>query len=473
MSGRRVGVNRVAGTTGVAPTAAALRVGRRRPRSRLLAALAVVTLLTMACGTDAADDDEGVNGADTGTDDGDLDAGGEPGTLTILHAFTGGDEVMAGLRGAFELFTEETGIEVQDQGSGDFEQLARNRIEGGNPPDIVLHPQPGLMRDMIDQELAVPATDWVDLEQLQAEMVDGLVELGEWDDEFYGLMVRLSLKSLVWYVPSYFEENGYDVPETWEEMVELTDTIRESGDIPWCIGIESSDATGWVVTDWIEDIMLRLHGGEVYDDWVTNDLPFNSPEVAQAIEEYLDPIWFTEGNVFGGTPNILQTAMGDSARVDLLNGSCQLHRQASFIEDFFPDGIVVGEDVDFFYLPPIDDAVGAPVLIAGDLAVAYTDNPDNQVFFEYFSQPEAGEAWAQGSFISPFVDFDTSAYAQQSIADQGEMVANADFARFDASDMMPGAVGAGAFWTEMVTYVQSGGEDLEARLQAIDDAWPN
>jgi alpha-glucoside transport system substrate-binding protein len=431
---------------------------------RPLAAAMALALLASACG---GDEDPAADG------DGEVVEGGEEGTLSILHALTGGQDT-AGLDASLAVFTEETGIQIQEQGSADFEQLARSRIEGGNPPDIVLHPQPGLMRDMIDQGHAVPASDWVDLDQLDADMVDGLVELGEWNDEWYGLMIRLSLKSLVWYVPEGFEANGYEVPETWEEMQTLSDQMVSDGMTPWCIGIESSDATGWVVTDWVEDIMLRLHGGEVYDQWVENELPFDSPEVRTAIEEYLDPIWFEEGYVFGGPPNILQTSFGD-APLGLFNDQCMMHRQASFIEGFFPEDVTVGEDVDFFYLPEIAETdVGAPVLIAGDVAAAYTDNPANEAFFEFFSTPESGEPWAaEGSWLSPFNDFDTDAYGDPSLAEQGQIVADADFARFDASDMMPGAVGAGAFWTEMVNYISREGEDLDSALQTIDAAWPN
>ncbi len=441
---------------------------------RPVAALAALAMLAAACGeadedTEVAEEEGELETVEEGEE---LEAG-EEGTVSVLHALTGETDV-AGLRAAFAAFTEETGITVQEQGSGDFEQLARSRIEGGNPPDIVLHPQPGLMRDMIDQELATPATDWVDLDQLEGDMVDGLVELGEWDDEFYGLMVRLSLKSLVWYDPGAFEENGYEVPETWEEMMDLSDQMAADGNTPWAIGIESADATGWVATDWIEDIILRLHGGEVYDDWVSNDVPFDSPEVREAIEGYFDPIFFGEDYVFGGTPNILQTAFGDSIQ-DVFDGNAMMHRQASFIEGFMPEDAEIGENIDFFYLPEIAEAgVGEPVLIAGDLAAAYTDNPSNQEFFEYFSAPESGEPWAaEGAWLSPFADFDVSAYADPSLEAQGEIVTDADFARFDGSDMMPGAVGAGSFWTEMVEYIQAEGEGLDERLAGIDEAWPN
>lgn len=447
-----------------------MKTRRHRPWQAIAAATAMA-MLAAACNGEAEDP----IAEDAAPDDVDAEEveGGQPGTLTILHALTGETDT-AGLRAAFDRFSEETGIEIQETGTADFEQLAMTRIQGGNPPDILLHPQPGLMYDLIDQGLAFPQDDAIDVDQLREDMVDGLVELGEYNDEFYGLMVRLSLKSLVWYMPERFDEFGYEIPETWEEMFDLSEQMIADGNTPWCIGIESSDATGWVATDWIEDIMLRLHGGDVYDDWVENEVPFDSPEVREAIEEYLDPIWFGDGMVFGGPPNILQTGFGDSV-LGLFNEQCMMHRQASFIEGFMPDDVQVGEDVDFFYLPEIEaSGQGAPVLIAGDLAAAYTDNPSVADFFQYFATPESGEPWADaGAWLSPFEDFDTDAYADPSLAQQGEIVTEAEFARFDGSDLMPGAVGAGSFWTEMVNYVQRGGEDLDTALQNIDASWPN
>lgn len=460
-----------------------MKLGRNRAW-RALAAATALAMVAVACGDDAADepaDDAAAEDvADDDADDAEPEAvdpeeveGGEEGTITILHALTG-DTDTAGLRAALAAFTEATGVQVQETGTADFEQLALTRVQGGNPPDILLHPQPGLMYDLIDQGLAFPQDGAIDVDALKNDMVDGLVELGERDGSFYGIMVRLSIKSLVWYDPAAFADNGYDIPETWEEMFALSEQMIADGNTPWCIGIESSDASGWVFTDWLEDVMLRLHGGDAYDDWITNDLPFDSPEVRSAVEDYIDPIFFGDGMVFGGPPNILQTSFGDSV-LGVFDGTCMMHRQASFITGFMPEGTVVGEDVDFFYLPEIAaSGQGAPVLIAGDLAAAYTDNPSVADFFQFFATAESGEPWAaEGAWLSPFSNFDTSAYADGALAAQGEIVTNADFARFDASDMMPGAVGAGSFWTEAVNYIQRGGEDLDQMLQNIDASWPS
>lgn len=140
----------------------------------------------------------------------------------------------------------------------------------------------------------------------------GVLQTGMFGDELAGLPVRLNIKSLVWYRNDVFAEQGYEVPGTWEEMVALTDEIRGDlggqGTAPWCVGIESATATGWALTDWIEDAMLRLHGGEVYDRWVGHDLDFDSPEVRAAFKKVAD-IWFAEGNVVGSRQDIVATSV--------------------------------------------------------------------------------------------------------------------------------------------------------------------
>ena len=100
---------------------------------------------------------------------------------------------------------------------------------------------------------------------------------------------RANVKSMVWYSPAAFEAGGYEIPETLGEMTALSDQIVADGGIPWCAGIESGVATGWPITDWFEDFMLRINGPEVYDQWVNHEIPFNDPQVkavADAVGAY-------------------------------------------------------------------------------------------------------------------------------------------------------------------------------------------
>lgn len=442
---------------------------------RLAALLMAVGLVAAACG---GDDDGGGDGTGTGAGDGDAAAdGGSGGEINILSALVEPQDI-EGITALADAFTEETGIEVVHEGSPDFETVAVTRVEGGNPPDIILHPQPGLLENFVEQGAAQPL-DFVDRDALSEEYVAGTLDTGTFDDTLYGLQLRLSLKSLVWYpLPEYTD--SYEFPEDWGGLLEQTEQIAqeqsESGAAPWCIGIESSGATGWVATDWIEDIMLRLHGPEVYDQWVQHEILFDSPEVRAAFEE-MEKIWFQEGAVLGGQTNILQTPW-NSAPLPLFEDppGCFLHRQASFVSQSFPEEAEYGTDFDFSLFPVITEENGGTgqiaALTAGDLAAIYTDNDGARQFLEFAAEAENQELWAQsGSYLCPNANCNPDAYPTDAFRKQAELVGEADYSRFDASDLMPGAVGAGAFWTEVVAWI-SGQQDLDTTLQNIDASWP-
>jgi alpha-glucoside transport system substrate-binding protein len=434
---------------------------RRMRMLRVLLTALALSLLAAACNGDGGD---GGDGDDTA--EGEV----EGGTVNIMGALV--EEDQQNFLGSIEPWAEENGITIQYEGSGDFETLVVTRADGGNPPDIALFPQPGLMAELSDQLRDL--SEVVDVGQLEESFVPGLVELGTIDDKYVGLMYRLNLKSLVWYPKQEFEEAGYEPAETWDELLALTEQIKEDGTTPWCIGIESGGATGWVATDWMEDIMLRTAGPEAYDQWVEGELDFTSDEVRTAAERF-EEIALTEGNVLGGPQGIVTTPFGDAADPMFEDPpACYLHRQAQFIQGFFPEDVQenVVERADFFAFPQIDEEHGTPALIAGDLAGLFTDNPAAEALMEYMGTPESGEHWAgQGAFLSPHTGFDDSNYPNEIAVRQGEILSNASFARFDASDIMPARVGAGTFWTEMTSWI-SGEQDLDTALQNIEESWP-
>lgn len=146
-----------------------------------------------------------------------------------------------------------------------------------------------------------------------------------------GIWNRSNVKSLVWYPKAEFEAAGYEVPETWDEMIALSEQIVKDGDNPWAIGIESGAATGWVATDWMEDIMLRTTSPENYDKWVNGELPFSSPEVKNAAEK-MSEIWLNDDFVYGGRKSIVTTNFGDAPKPMFDEPpKTWLHRQGSFL----------------------------------------------------------------------------------------------------------------------------------------------
>jgi alpha-glucoside transport system substrate-binding protein len=393
-------------------------------------------------------------------------------TVTVTGAFINGDAEL--FRASMNHFEEETGIQVSYQGSPRFEEEVLERLDGGDPPDAVIIPQPGLAAELVGRGAVHDIREWFGSSYL-AEQYDKMwrdcAEIGGIQS---GVWYRASVKSIVWYNRPIFERNGYAIPETWEDLLSLSDRIVADGYTPWSIAIESGHATGWPATDWIEDIMLRLHTPDVYDRWVAGELPFDSPEVREAFD-YLGDIWFRPGWVFGGRQGIVETWFGNGILpLTQTPPEAVLHRQAHFMTGFMPEGgAEVGETIGYFYLPPIDPAMGRPVLGSGDMISALTDRPEVRAFMRYVSQGISTREWVEhGGFISPHDDTPLAWYSSDTDSGIAAMLRHATVFRFDGSDLMPPAVGAGQFWRGITEYVRDDDADLRQILRSIDAAYP-
>lgn len=380
-------------------------------------------------------------------------------------------------RSAIAYFTEATGANVTYTGSDGFEQQIVIDAEAGSPPNIAVFPQPGLAANLASQGLLSPlggdmaawvgdnyaaGPSWVDL---------GTYGDANGDDQFYGFFYNVNVKSLVWYVPENFEDSGYEIPNSMEELISLSEQIIADGGTPWCIGLGSGPATGWPATDWVEDIMLRTQSPADYDKWVTNELAFNDPKVIEALDTF-GLFAKNDAMVSGGSAAVGSTDFRDSpAGLFTSPAQCYMHKQASFIPAFMPEDVVIGEDADFFYFPSYDSKdLGNPVLGGGTL-MAVTDASDaTMAFMEYLQQPLAHEVMmAQTGFLTPHSGVNLDAYKDATLRGQGEILQNATTFRFDGSDLMPGAIGAGTFWTGMVDFV--GGSSATEVADAIQESW--
>ncbi len=378
----------------------------------------------------------------------------------------------------FDVFEERTGHEVSYVGSDSFEQQILIDAEAGSAPNISIFPQPGLASDMASRGFLTPlqdgSADWIRDNYAAGQ---SWVDLGTFtnengDDDLYGMFFRVDLKSLVWYSPENFEDADYDVPETMEDLIALSDQIVADGGTPWCIGLGSGAATGWPATDWVEDMMLRTQPPEIYDQWVTNELPFDSPEVVGAIEAFGQFV-LNDDYVAGGSGAVASTDFRDSPK-GLFDSppQCYMHRMASFIPAFFPEGTVVGEDADFFYFPAFAEKdLGSPVLGAGTVAAITNPSEGAQELIAFLREPIAHEIWmGHGGFLTPHKGVDLAKFQDDTSRALNNILLDATTFRFDGSDLMPGAVGAGSFWTGMVDYTS--GKSAEDVAATIQSSWP-
>jgi alpha-glucoside transport system substrate-binding protein len=380
-------------------------------------------------------------------------------------------------RSVVAYFAEATGAEVIYTGSDSFEQNIVIDAEAGAAPNIAVFPQPGLASDLAARGLLAPLPAGMgDFVAENYGAGQSWVDLGTFNDadgnpQHYGFFYNVNVKSLVWYVPENFEDAGYEVPTTMEELKALTEQMAADGETPWCIGLGSGAATGWPATDWVEDLMLRTQPADVYDAWTSNAMPFNDERVVAAIEEF-GFFARNDAHVSGGAGAVASTDFRDSPKGMFASPpQCYMHRQASFVPAFFPEGIEFGEDVDFFYFPSYADKdLGNPVLGGGTL-MSITDASDATMeLMEFFQLPLAHEVFAaQSGFLTPLKSVNPATYMNDALRGQAQILVDATTFRFDGSDLMPGAVGAGSFWTGMVDY--AGGADAQAVADAIQESW--
>ncbi|GIR94987.1 MAG: alpha-glucoside ABC transporter substrate-binding protein [Actinomycetota bacterium] len=406
--------------------------------------------------------------------------------VTITGALIGSDQ--DGFRAAFEPFMEETGIIVSYQGSDNFEQEIQIQMESGDTPDFALWPQPGAVVDAANRGYLTPLADLdIDLDEYQNNFSSYLVGLGTVDGVIYGGANAANLKSIVWYQPAEFEARGYTVPTTWDDMIALADQIVADGMNPFCFGMYSNGASGWLATDWMEDIMLRTGNGVAsYDQWVSHEMPFNDPIVKNAAT-LLSQIMHTDGYVVGGTDAIVSTYFGNAqdpmfSKDGNGNPGCFMHRQASFIPGFWPEDAKagLGTETTFFPFPdmevPSDTVLGAgdmwAVLVNDEATQAVVDFMLSENYFDAIASDLAGTGSTR---ISAHIGFDTSKYwspTTQKQADFLKAALAANVFRFDGSDNMPPEVGSGSFWSEMTELAVQGPSYIDTALDNIEKSWP-
>lgn len=378
---------------------------------------------------------------------------------------------------SWKVFEDCTGADVTYEGSKEFETQLQVRVQSGNPPDIAYVPQPGLLQTLVETGKVVEAPDTVSA-NVDKWFGEDWRSYGSVDDTLYAAPLGANVKSFVWYSPKMFSENGWEIPTTWDDMLALSDKIAATGIKPWCAGIESGEATGWPATDWLEDVLLRSVGPDVYDQWVAHEIPFNDPAVVESLDNVgaiLKNDKYVNGGI-GDVSSIATTAFQDGG-LPILDGKCALHRQASFYAANWPEGTDVSEngDVFAFYLPAMGDEFGNPVLGGGEFVAAFSDAIEVQAFQTYLSSDqwanEKAKATPNGGWVSANKGLDIANLVSPVDKLSGEILQDPDAVfRFDGSDMMPGEVGSGSFWKEMTNWIT--GESTQDALDKIESSWP-
>ncbi|HJR45074.1 MAG TPA: ABC transporter substrate-binding protein [Actinomycetota bacterium] len=424
-------------------------------KHRLFALLFAMMLVLAACASNEVEPQDDEGDADTEVS----------GSVDVAAVWTGTEQ--ENFQAVLDAFTEETGIEAAYKSTGDdVGAYLGTQIEGGNPPDVAMLPQAGLLRDLAGEGSLTPANEDVQA-AMQENFAEDWLELGSVDGALYGVYFKAANKSTWWYNTAVFDQAGVQPPATWDEMLQAAQTVNASG-VPF-VSIGGGD--GWTLTDWFENIYIQVAGPEKYDQLANHEIPWTDPSVIEALEVFAQLVG-DEANIAGGTAGALQTDFPTSVQQVFSDPP----EAATVYEGDFVAGVITGEtkakagDYDFFNFPQVGGA-GAAVVGGGDAAVALTDNEAAQELLAYLATPEAAEIWASaGGFTSANQNVDVSVYPDELTARSAEAVASAETFRFDLSDLQPaefgGTVGKGLF-LRFQDFIQSP-DDPEAAAAALE-----
>ncbi len=387
--------------------------------------------------------------------------GGEGGTVSMIGVWSGDEE--GTFKSILQPFLDQCDITLEYEGTRDL-AVYSTRIEGGNPPDIAGLPNPGLLAEYKDY--MVPIGGIIDLSQYSPAWQS----LGSVEGTVYGAFFKADTKSLVWYSPPVFEAMGYEVPTTRDEMTALMDQIVAAGGVPWSAGIESGEATGWVATDWIQDILLRTQGADFVEKWARHEVPWTDPAIKEAFEIYYD-ICADDTYALGGAQGTLNTSFQESLYPPFEDPpGAYMVRQASFggglIAEQFPD-LVAGEDYTFFMFPAMDPSIGAPMQGGADvMALFNADNKAAVALMNYMFGEEGGKAMAASEWgLSPNNKVTAADYTSVLPGQAATLMNEAPAFSFDADDRFPGGLNVD-YWQAVVEYL--GGGDLDTILTRVE-----
>lgn len=334
-------------------------------------------------------------------------------------------------------FEKKTGATVSYTSYGsDVATTLSTKIAGGDPPDVAVIPQPGLLRELASDDNLIPLNENTQKE-VEKNYSEDWLDLGSVDDTLYGVWFKGSNKSTFWYNNDLWSEAGATAPANWEEMLEQFQVVADNAGVPaLSVGVD----VGWPLTDWFENYYLRSAGAEKYDQLSNHEIPWTDASVVEALTA-LGELW---GNTTLVQPGGAQRTFGDAV-VQVFGddpGAASVYEGDFVAGNIAADtNSVVGENALFFDFPAVGDSEPA-VVGGGNAAVQLKDSEAASELMRYLASSDAANVWIElGGFTSPNKEADLSLYPDDTSRKIAEALVNAETFRFDMSDLAPSAFG--------------------------------
>ncbi len=372
---------------------------------------------------------------------------GEAAAISVTGTW-GGSEL-----DTFMKIADAAGVKVTFNTTRDLNAVLAAGVKAKTLPDIAILPNPGKLQELAKQGV-LKQLNYLSKSDLK-NYAKTWISLGSYGGKLYGVYFKVANKSVVWYNPKEFKKNGWTVPKTWDELIALDKKIVAAGKTPWSIGAD----IGWPLSDWIENIMIRTAGPDTYDKWINHEISWTDPAVKKAFQVWGEIVGNPK-NLAGGIDGTLATTFQNGAiAVFQDNPKAYMYYEGDFMGGIVTSqlsNVKLGEDMDFFAFPSIDSKYGVPVVGGADVFVAFSNKPAVKKLMKFLTTVKANEIAVKNGFLSQNKGVSLDTYPNVVSKNSASILTKADIYAFDASDLMPPAVGnQGGFWDACKKYIQN------------------
>jgi len=376
-------------------------------------------------------------------------------TLDVVGTWSGDEQTAFNkVKAPFE---SQNGVKVNFESTRDVSAILTTRIKANNPPDLAILPNPGAMQQYAQQGALKDISSFVDMDQLKKDYSQSWIDLGSYNNTLYAIFYKAANKGTIWYNPKQFQQDKYETPHTWDEMISLSDKIAQSGKYPWSIGVENGPASGWPAADWVAQIFLNQSGPDLYDQWVAHKIPWTHNSIKQAFQTF-GQIVGGKHYVNGAPQSVLATDFQTSTYAPYNKPpTAYMCYLGDFAEGFISSqfkSLQPGTDFNFFDFPQINSQYSGSITGGADVIVAFKDNATIRSFVKYLATAQAQTIWVKlGGFTSPNKSVDLNAYPNEVAKASAQQLTAASTFRYGAGDLMPPAVQT-AMFKGLLTFIK-------------------
>lgn len=155
----------------------------------------------------------------------------------------------------------------------------------------------------------------------------------------------------IWYNTQIFEDNGWEVPETWDDLVTIAGEAKAAGLTPF----SASGEQGWPLTRLVSTYLFRTVGPDALQKVADGEAKLTDPEYVEAAAAIAD---LGAQGYFGD--NVTSLDIDGSYNLFLTGQAPMIYMGSWILGNINGDGNEVGaENMSFFPFPAVEGGAGS------------------------------------------------------------------------------------------------------------------